>query len=592
MKKYIITMMALSVCTSVISQGLEFVESMKGGESSKITAIELDSEGNIFNAGYFFDTLKVVANVNSEWLISNGDEDIFITKHDAQHELVWSKQIGGFWTDKLNGMVVDQDGNIYLTGFYTATANIGVNFGSDLEEHYLYGPGFFIIKLNPEGELIWATTTDGTAFPGEIGLLNSKSISLDTFGNTYVCGTIKGIIDFDIGIDTVAIESSHTGYYDGFIAKFDAIGQFLWAVTLPTKQFIDGDYGYASIVTDKEGNVYASGEFSNVISNSIDFDPGPGEYLVSAETTSGFVQKLDSLGHFLWARTWHGDEEIYVDDSTIDQFGNIFSTGYFQGLTDFDPGPEEYWLDNTFLHRDIYIQKLDTDGNFKWARSIEGINELHSMELATDLRGNVYLAGDFVDEFIDADPGVDTFLLYGGPFTYDLLILKLDSLGNFEWATSTDDEVIDNAYHSVRSSAVAVDTDENVYVAGVTKGITDFDISENEYIVTADNQGFLFFSKFGSNGVNAIVPGLSSIENITISPNPANGQIKIELGKEYKEISIRLLDGKGSQFFQKNYKNEEEINIDHIHPHGLIYVVVYLPLEHKIRSEKIINLDK
>ncbi|MBK8822367.1 MAG: SBBP repeat-containing protein [Anaerolineales bacterium] len=72
----------------------------------------------------------------------------------------------------------------------------------------------------------------------------------------------------------------------------------------------------------------------------------------------------------------------------VDSSGNIYTTGIFQGPADFDPGAGTANL--TFLGN--FISKLDTNGNFIWAKKIGG-SEANSITL--DLSNNVYTTGSF-----------------------------------------------------------------------------------------------------------------------------------------------------------------------------------------------------
>src|SRR5206468_3312337 len=95
-------------------------------------------------------------------------------------------------------------------------------------------------------------------------------------------------------------------------------------------------------VADEQGNVYVSGGFHG----TVDFDPGPGVY---SQTSVGgyydvFVWKLDSSGSFAWARQMGGSGTDAGTRPAIDGRGHVYTTGYFSGTADFDPGPDTYNL--------------------------------------------------------------------------------------------------------------------------------------------------------------------------------------------------------------------------------------------------------
>lgn len=81
---------------------------------------------------------------------------------------------------------------------------------------------------------------------------------------------------------------------------------------------------------------------------------------------------------------------------------------------------------------DVFILKLDANGNFIWGRDPWGGSDDVGASIATDAAGNVYTTGRFVNT-VDFDPGAGTFNLNSGGL-YGSFILKLDAAGIFSWA--------------------------------------------------------------------------------------------------------------------------------------------------------------
>jgi len=134
-----------------------------------------------------------------------------------------------------------------------------------------------------------------------------------------------------------------------------------------------------------------------------------------------------------WAKSMGGTNLEESVSIAVDDSGNIYTTGYFQGTTDFDPGLGTFNLTSAGV-QDIFISKLDASGNFVWAKSIGEISTDIGYSIAIDVSGNVYTAGYFYGT-ADFDPGAGTFNLTsaGGQ---DIFISKLDASGNFVWAKS------------------------------------------------------------------------------------------------------------------------------------------------------------
>src|SRR6185295_15766788 len=98
---------------------------------------------------------------------------------------------------------------------------------------------------------------------------------------------------------------------------------------------------------------------------SVDFDPGTGIFILSAAGTNDvFISKLDSSGNFIWAKAIGGITDDYGSSIAIDDSGNIYVTGYFSSVVDFDPGAAVFNLASVGGPTgDIFILKLDSSGN-------------------------------------------------------------------------------------------------------------------------------------------------------------------------------------------------------------------------------------
>ena len=117
------------------------------------------------------------------------------------------------------------------------------------------------------------------------------------------------------------------------------------------------------------GNVYLTGWFQG----TVDFDPGIG---ITNLTSSGgsydvYVSKLDSNGDFVWAKAMGGISEDIGQAVTVDSLGNVYTTGWFIGTADFDPGLNNFPLVSTGNASDIFISKLTAaatlSGQKPWA---------------------------------------------------------------------------------------------------------------------------------------------------------------------------------------------------------------------------------
>jgi len=298
----------------------------------------------------------------------------------------WAKSMGGSSTDFGMSITCDESGNIYVTGYYkgivdfdpgVSTFNLASNGGDDV----------FIQKLNSDGEFIWAKSMGGSS--GDQG----ASITTDAFGNVYVTGVYQDIADFDPSGSIYNLTSN--GFYDVFIVKLDTAGNFIWAKSMGGTWYEQG----FSITTDGSGNVYATGYFQD----TADFDPSPSVYnLISNGSWDVFIQKLDANGNFIWAKSVGGTSSDLGTSITSDGYGNVYLTGSYSDTVDFDPNVTIYNLSSSGI-LDVFIQKLDTAGNFIWAKSMGGASSEMGYSIATDSTGSVYVNGTYRDT-ADFDP--------------------------------------------------------------------------------------------------------------------------------------------------------------------------------------------
>lgn len=289
-----------------------------------------------------------------------------------------------------------------------------------------------------------------------------------------------------------------------------------WAKSIGGESY---DYGNAIAVHPTDGSVYTTGSFSEIV----DFDPGVGVFnLTSVGLENMFISKLDSAGNFVWAKAIGGVSNVSGQSTALDPAGSggVYTTGYFGGTADFDPGPGIFNLTATG-GSDIFISKLDSSGNFVWAKAIGETNSSQvGYAIAIDPAGNgsVYTTGWFSGT-VDFDPGSGIFNLSAGA-GIDVFISKLDSSGNFVWAKAIGgSNGIDIGY------AIAVDTagSGGVYTTGIFNGTADFDPGAGTFNLTSAGYIDIFISKLDSSGnfVWAIAmggPGEDYGQSIAIDP--------------------------------------------------------------------------
>jgi gliding motility-associated-like protein len=380
----------------------------------ELLSMDVDAVGNIYGVGEFRDSPDFDPGSGVFSMTGGSLSDGFIIKLDADGQFVWAKQIGD-----ISGNVdldVDNAGNVYITGSFSNT--IDIDPGTPVVDiTSAGGSDIYILKLNTNGDRQWSHRIGGTL--GDVG----RGIITDAAGNVYVTGTFTGSVNFNpAGTDVLNAGGSTSP--DGFILKMDALGNFIFV------RRIGGTPGVNSfdIGVDASQNIYTTGWFSGT--NNVDFDPGPGSFNLAAAgvAVEMYVHKLFANGDFAWAGRI-GSASVEEPKALIVDNGHVYYVGRFQGLCDFDPGAGTFEIpgggDSGFA------LKLTTDGNFVWARNLDGDQ---ANNLAIDAGGNLTVVGDFQGT-MDADPGSASYIFRAAANT-DIFVTQLNAAGDFVWSYS------------------------------------------------------------------------------------------------------------------------------------------------------------
>jgi len=181
-------------------------------------------------------------------------------------------------------------------------------------------------------------------------------------------------------------------------------------------------------VVDDLGNVFQTGSFTG----TKDFDPGPETNELTATGASDvFITKSNAAGELLWAKQLGGDNADEGWSIALDNADNIFITGSFIGKADFDPGSSTYRIASVEDSKDIFVTKLDEEGNFIWVKQFGSEGPDGGMGITTDGYDNIYLTGYFSGT-VDFDPGTSNYDITskGGE---DIFITRLNYYGEFEF---------------------------------------------------------------------------------------------------------------------------------------------------------------
>jgi len=485
-----------SVKNSSFSQPVEQWVSRYNGTGDGedyITDLIVDGTGNVYVTGY-------------SW--GNGTENDFTTiKYNSTGTILWVKRHNGLGNgdDRSNAIVLDDSGNVYVTGSSTGIGTYG---------------DFFTIKYNSSGDTIWTRSWDSDFHQGD----GAQDIELDPFGNIYVtgssyrggnawdCVTIKynssgveqwaslysgQLGDFDLA-SSLAVDNSGNAYVTGrcgangsgeyLTIKYDSDGDTLWTRKYdgPANGVDEAD----AIVLDESGNVYVTGR--------------------SLGNTSGYdyaTIKYNPSGDTLWIRRYNGTandiDEAYA--IAVDVLGNVYVTGESNGA-------------GTSI--DYLTIKYNSSGDVIWTQRYNGPEFAWDIaySITVDDLGNAYVTGESNG---------------GSPGYIDYATVKYNASGIEQWVKRYNGPVNSGDY----GKRIAVDDSGNVYVAGYSPG--------NEF-----NYDFVTI-KYSENVTSINEYGIGLPENYFLFqnfPNPFNPSTTISFSIPNEEfVTLKVFNSLGEE---------------------------------------------
>lgn len=541
MNKKITSLLVLAVLSlqliSKAQPSLEWSKSVGSNLDEQGTKLTMDALGNTYLTGFFSDTTDFDPGSGVYNLISVYGEDLFIQKLDADGELVWAKSIGSVGSDRGLGIELDSEGNVFVTGIYRNQAD----FNPDQVDVYNMTPvgvqDGFVLKLDNNGNFLWAKTFGGAQVDGCWGM------GIDAFDNVVVCGFFSSDTDFDPS-PTATYMLSPTGYTDIFVCKLTNEGNFIRACKMGGTSY-DNAFG---MEVDNSGNVITIGRFSG----TCDFNPGGSVYNgISAGGEDVFISKLDSAFNFIWIKTIGSTGNDYSTDVATDGLNNVYTTGYYVNTADFNPtlGSGNTYNLTSAGGKDAFISKLDSNGNFVWAKTFGATLDDAANGIFIKPSGEVLCTGYFKD-VVDFDSGNNTFNLSSSASSYDVFILNLNSAGDLSYAFNFGDSGSDFGYD-------LLENDEGAVICTGTYALTpDFDPDASSYPMTSAGLNDMYVCKYNST-IMVSLPDDDKTSEISIYPNPFTSQTIIVFDKEQTNTTLSLTDVVGRQLKTINFTGKQ-----------------------------------
>jgi len=511
--------------TMVIDPEIEWCTYYGGTFEDWIGQITLDENNNVLMVGQTSSISNVATTGAHQVNYSGGLYDGLIVLFDEQGVRKWATYYGGSGTDVFAAVQYYKQ-EFILAGITSSKTNIATP-GANQTVHGGGVSDCFLAKFDQQGLRLWASyfggdDLDGTypGYPSEPFL----DISLDLDGNIFMCGPTAS----QFGIATQGTHSPlyNGGKCDGFVVKFNNIGNKLWGTYLGGLE--DDDlYG---IDLDQDNNIVVCGE-----TNSPDgiATSGTHQTIFSGDFDS-YIIKLDSSGNRIWGTYFGGINYEVGNNIKVDLDNNIYLVGNTNSSTKIST-PNSF---QTVIGggNDGYLQKFNSDGTRIWGTYIGGTGNEYLFGLEVDRDNKIVLSGMTTASFIRAVKGNAIQIAYGGG-AFDCIISKLDKNGKQLWGSYYGSNGND------RSWMLNIDLIGNIYIGGGTSSLTKIATQNAHQTQFGGGIGDILLLKISDETLRN--DEISYRSNITLYPNPTSGLLQINGDTQLNKLKINVFNCSG-----------------------------------------------
>tara|TARA_B100001287_G_scaffold178093_1_gene150163 strand:- start:1970 stop:3574 length:1605 start_codon:yes stop_codon:yes gene_type:complete len=442
---------------------------------------------------------------------------------------------------------------------------------------------FFLARYDSSGNNLWSRAYGGFEKDKIKGLAKGPNNTI------YVCGSNEG----SMIIDTLIFNNLDGS--NGFLAQLDQEGNIIWGLNLESNDEISAS---AIAVSELDSIAYISGHFKD--------SAFIGSYSISSfASESFFVAAVDYFGNVIWVSTGASQDEVEPLSMSLGADSSIIILGNFEG--NFLVGSNV--LPNS-TDSDVFLLCLDQTGEFIWAKSIGGTNDIEGSSVKSDEQGNIFIVGSFEDEVhfntdsltstddkdgffarfdkdgnelwvkalsgtsdvqpndifvdnyfqeiyitgsIDGTCYFDTLAIINNTGT-DLFIVKYDTSGTVMWGKGI------GGSGSVEGYALSADNNSNPIITGYFDGTAFFD----EISISGFSDHDFFIGKITPSEDTASLSEIEYMENkVVLYPNPVNQSIYIsfEYPNAPTNLTLELTDAQGRHIRNLRWEQNKSINV-------------------------------
>ncbi|HRZ78434.1 MAG TPA: SBBP repeat-containing protein [bacterium] len=320
---------------------------------------------------------------------------------------------------------------------------------------------------------------DTSVLDNDIKLQDSDSGDIDWYDADQWDGESLNDQDFDL-YDADPVVDDDIVDDDIEVNKSDVIKEW-------TKQWGSSSGDHADSVTiNSEGDVFLTGA----------------TYCTIDWNSDVIIFKVRDDGDLKWERQFGSEFDDHGYDITVDKNDNVFVAGVTLGSIDGNPNKG---------YEDSFLVKLNPDGTRSWARQWGSAFSDRAFSVATDMDGNIYVAGD-------SDGVIEGGVNESGEY-WDIFLSKFDNDGNIKWIRQWGSGKYDGA-----KSIVIDHENKKIFMTGSTDGKLDGGEKSGEYdlfLTKLDMDGNREWTRqWGSSEIDfGISVAVSGSGNIFISGN-------------------------------------------------------------------------
>ena len=412
-----------------------------------------------------------------------------------QFKFEWARSFGGSKDEIDRVMKVDKKGDIYLF-FDVGSTHFSIDnkFFFKWINPENYPSNAVLLKYNPSGELLWGRALK----TNNIGI-EAYGIAIDQDNNVIISGLHQGN---ELYLDTVKVYSDVNIDEFAFILKLDELGQLLKYQTFAETKSGGFNNG-GGIAVDQSGHYYMNAKTRYSI-----IDKNKDTIFKSDLNTKGrylLLFKLDQDFNPVWIKK-HYNVDGYFGDVKVDGEDNIIVYGMFRGreltVDSFTVrNAETVYLDGNFGESEIYLLKVNSNGQAIWLKSIQGkdIEACSKNDLTCDKDNNIYLGGVMGSDTVVFNERITLNKDRRQLNYWDIFYAKYDKDGNCIWARP-----IINGNDAIDDMSIHVLPTGHLIVSG---NFSNQDLYAGNTTVGSKGQGDCFVLLTGNNG--EIITGFS-----------------------------------------------------------------------------------